>query len=152
MCRKRSLQGSEYKDRKRLAHVQRQGVKRSIPPSISSRTYKFKRPNTSSQGVESIAGPSRLPDCRLNKSTTVEFRTEGSGSDNKTRQTTATTRGRNKQAERPARSNQATTRRPCPYYLRRRVKESDGIPEEQRSTEINGIPHSRISGRGSRVV
>ncbi|GFX16330.1 uncharacterized protein TNCV_32051 [Trichonephila clavipes] len=91
-----------------------------------------------------IEGPSRVPDCRLNKSTTVESRTEGSGRDNKTRQTRATTRGRNKQAERPVRSNQATTRRPCPYYLRSRVKESDGIPEEQRNIEINGIPHSRI--------
>ncbi|GFV68747.1 uncharacterized protein TNCV_694151 [Trichonephila clavipes] len=147
MCRKRSRQGSEHKDRKRFAPEQMQGVKRSIPSSISSRTYKFKRPNTSSQGVESIAGPSRLPDCRLNKSTTVEFRTEGSGRDNKTRQTTATTRGRNKQAERPVRSNQATTRRPCPYYLRSRVKESDGIPEEQRNFEINGFPHSRIRRR-----
>ncbi|GFS86431.1 retrovirus-related Pol polyprotein from transposon 412 [Trichonephila clavipes] len=122
-------------------------LKRSIPPSISSRTYKFKSPNTSSQGVESIAGPSRLPDCRLNKSTTVESRTEGSGHDNKTRQTRATTRERNKQAERPVQSNQATTRRPCPYYLRSRVKESDGIPEEQRNIEINGIPHSRIRRR-----
>ncbi|GFW77775.1 retrovirus-related Pol polyprotein from transposon 297 [Trichonephila clavipes] len=142
---------SEHKDRKRLAPEQRQGVKRSIPPSISSRTYKFKRPNTSSQGVESIAGPSRLPDCRLNKSTTVESRSEGNGRDNKTRQTRATTRGRNKQAERPVRSNQATTRRPCPYYLRIRVKESDGIPEEQRNIEINGIPHSRIRRRSLSV-
>ncbi|GFY00138.1 uncharacterized protein TNCV_1342361 [Trichonephila clavipes] len=144
MCRKKSLQGSEHKDRKRLAPEQRQGVKRSIPSSISSRTYKFKRPNTSSQGVESIAGPSRLPDCRLNKSTTVESRTEGSKRDNETHQTRATTRGRNKQAERPVRSNQAISRRPCPYYLRSRVKESDGIPEEQRNIEINGISHSEI--------
>ncbi|GFU98629.1 uncharacterized protein TNCV_3654601 [Trichonephila clavipes] len=103
-----------------------------------------RRPNTSSQGVESIAGPSRLPDCRLNKSTKVGSRTEGSGRDNKTRQTRATTRGRNKQAERPVRSNRATTRRPCPYYLCSRVKESDGIPEVQRNIKINGIPHSKI--------
>ncbi|GFY36169.1 retrovirus-related Pol polyprotein from transposon 17.6 [Trichonephila clavipes] len=96
---------------------------------------KFKIPNTSSQGVESIAGPSRLPDCRLNKSTTVESRTEGSGRDNKTRQTRATTIRRNKQAERPIRLNQATTRRPCSYYLRSRVKESDRIPEEQRNSK-----------------
>ncbi|GFX62729.1 uncharacterized protein TNCV_3007661 [Trichonephila clavipes] len=95
----------------------------------------------------SIAGPSRLPDCRLNKSTTVESRTEGSGRDNKTRQTRETTRRRNKQAERPVQSNQATTRRPCPYYLRSRVKESDGISEEQRDIKINGIPHSRIRRR-----
>ncbi|GFX85648.1 hypothetical protein TNCV_2470501 [Trichonephila clavipes] len=121
-------------DRKRLAPEQRQGINRLIPPSISSRIYKFKRPNTSSQGVEFIADPSRLPDCRLNKSTTVESRTEGSGRDNKTRLTRETTRGRNKQAERPVRSNQVTTRRLCPYYLRNRVKESDGIPEEQRKS------------------
>ncbi|GFV01878.1 hypothetical protein TNCV_4978301 [Trichonephila clavipes] len=74
------------------------------------------------------------------RSTTVESRTEGSGRDNKTRQTRATTRGRNKQAERPVRSNQATTRRPCPYYLWSRVKESDGIPEEQRNIENKRHP------------
>ncbi|GFX08914.1 retrovirus-related Pol polyprotein from transposon 17.6 [Trichonephila clavipes] len=38
MCRKRSLQGSEHQDRKRRAPEQRQGVKRSIPSSISSKT------------------------------------------------------------------------------------------------------------------
>ncbi|GFW03466.1 hypothetical protein TNCV_1740161 [Trichonephila clavipes] len=141
MCRKRSLQGSEHQDRKRRAPEQRQGVKRSIPSSISSRTYKFKRPNTSSPGEESIAGPSRLPDRRRSASTTVGSRTENSGRDNQTRQTRAT-KGRNKQAERPVRSNQATTRRPCPYYLHSRLKDSDGIPEEQRNIEINGIPHN----------
>ncbi|GFT43959.1 retrovirus-related Pol polyprotein from transposon 412 [Trichonephila clavipes] len=146
-CRKRSLQGSEHQDRKRRAPEQRQEVKRSIPSSISSRTYKFKRPNNSSPGVESIAGPSRLPDRRRSASTTVGSRTEGSGRDNQTRQTRATTRRRNKQAERPVRSNQAATRRPCPYYLRSRVKKSDGIPEEQRNIEINGIPHNRIRRR-----
>ncbi|GFT41954.1 uncharacterized protein TNCV_1667931 [Trichonephila clavipes] len=143
----RSRQGSEHQDRKRRAPEQRQGVKRSIPSSISSRTYKFKRPNTSSPGVESIAGPSRLPDRRRNDSTTVGSRTEVGGRDDQTRQTRATTRGRNKQAERPARSNQATTKRPCPYYLRSRKKDNDGIPEEQRNIEINGIPPNRIRRR-----
>ncbi|GFW70877.1 hypothetical protein TNCV_4502391, partial [Trichonephila clavipes] len=70
--------------------------------------------------------PSRLPDCRLNKSTTVESRRKVVD-DNKTRQTRAATRGRSKQAERPVRSNQPLQRRPCPYYLRSRMKESDGI-------------------------
>ncbi|GFT12292.1 hypothetical protein TNCV_4005481 [Trichonephila clavipes] len=86
MCRKRSLQGSEHQDRKRRAPEQRQGVKRSIPSSISSRTYKFKRPNTSSSGVESIAGPSRLPDRRRSTSTTVGSRTEEGGCDNQSSQ------------------------------------------------------------------
>ncbi|GFV53937.1 retrovirus-related Pol polyprotein from transposon 412 [Trichonephila clavipes] len=42
ICRKRSRQGSDHQDRKRHAPEQRQGIKRSIPSSISSRTYKFK--------------------------------------------------------------------------------------------------------------
>ncbi|GFY32752.1 uncharacterized protein TNCV_4638581 [Trichonephila clavipes] len=126
---------------------QRQGVKRSSPSSISSRTYKFKRPNTSSPGVESIAGPSRFPDRKRTASTTIGSRTEGSGRDDQTRQTRATTRGRNKQAEKPVRSSQATTRRPCPYYLRSRLRANDGIPEELRNIEINGIPHTRIRRR-----
>ncbi|GFY01481.1 uncharacterized protein TNCV_2606681 [Trichonephila clavipes] len=144
ICKKRSRQGSEHQDRKRRAPEQRQGVKRSIPPSISSRTYKFKRPNTSSPGVQSIAGPSRLPDRRRTDSTTIGSRTEGSGRDDQTRQTRATARGRNKQAEKPVRSSQATTRRPCPYYLRSRLRATDGIPEELRNIEINVIPHSKI--------
>ncbi|GFX37970.1 uncharacterized protein TNCV_3835711 [Trichonephila clavipes] len=136
ICRKRSLQGSEHQDRKRRAPEQRQGVKRSIPSSISSRTYKFKRTNTSSPGVESIAGPSRFPDRRRTASTTIGSRTEGSGRDDQTRQTRATTRGRNKQAEKPVRSSQATTRS--------RLRANDGIPEELRNIEINVIPHSKI--------
>ncbi|GFW12724.1 retrovirus-related Pol polyprotein from transposon opus [Trichonephila clavipes] len=147
ICRKRSLQGSEHQDRKRRAPEQRQGVKRSIPSSISSRTYKFKRPNTSSPGVESIAGPSRFTDRKRTASTTIGFRTEGSGRDDQTRQTRATTRGHNKQAEKPVRSSQATTRRPCPYYLRSRLRANDGIPEELRNIEINVIPHSKIRRR-----
>ncbi|GFX41533.1 uncharacterized protein TNCV_3490701 [Trichonephila clavipes] len=149
--RKTSSQESEGvdhgRDRKRHAPEQRQGVKRSIPSSISSRTYKFKRPNTSSPGVQSIAGPSRLPDRRKTATTTGGSRTEGSGRDDQTRQIRATTRGRNKQAEKPVRSTQATTRRPCPYYLRSRLRASDGIPEELRNIEINVIPHSKIKRR-----
>ncbi|GFY28445.1 retrovirus-related Pol polyprotein from transposon 17.6 [Trichonephila clavipes] len=71
------------------------GVKRSIPSSVSSRNYKFQKHNTSSPGVESIAGPSRLPD-RRTATTTGGSRMEVSGRDNQTRQTRATTRGRNK--------------------------------------------------------
>ncbi|GFV97028.1 retrovirus-related Pol polyprotein from transposon 412 [Trichonephila clavipes] len=147
ICKKRSLQGSEHQDRKRRALEQRKGVKRSIPSSISSRTYKFKRPNTSSPGVQSIAGPSSLPNRRRIASTLIGSRTEGSGRDDQTRQTRATTRGRNKQAEKPVRSSQATTRRPCPYYLRSRPRATDGIPEELRNIEINVIPHSKIRRR-----
>ncbi|GFS75837.1 retrovirus-related Pol polyprotein from transposon 297 [Trichonephila clavipes] len=146
ICRKRSRQGSEHQDRKRRAPEQRQGVQRSIPSSVSSRNYKFQKHNTSSPGVESIAGTSRLPD-RRTATTTGESRMEVSGRDNQTRQTRATTRGHNKQAEKPVRSNQANTRRPCPYYLRSHIQEKDGIPEELSNIEINGIPHSTLRRR-----
>ncbi|GFW45992.1 uncharacterized protein TNCV_3276101 [Trichonephila clavipes] len=138
----RSRQGPE----KTRSPEQGQGVKRSIPSSISSRNYKFQKHNTSSPGVESIAGPSRLPD-RRTAATTGGSRMEFSGRDNKTRQTRATTRGRNKQAEKPVRSNQDNTRRPCPYYLRSRIQEKDGIPEELSNIEINGIPSSTFRRR-----
>ncbi|GFW60973.1 transposon Tf2-8 polyprotein [Trichonephila clavipes] len=100
----------------------------------------------SRQGVESIAGPSRLPD-RRTATTTGGSRMEVSGRDNQTRQTRATTRGRNEQAEKPVRSNQTNTRRPCPYYLRSRIQEKDGIPEELSNIEINGIPGSTFRRR-----
>ncbi|GFT58686.1 retrovirus-related Pol polyprotein from transposon 412 [Trichonephila clavipes] len=146
ICRKRSRQGSDHQDRKRRAPEQGQGVKRSIPSSISSRNYKFQKHNTSSPGVESIAGPSRLPD-RRTATTTGGSRMEVSGRDNQTRQTRATTRRRNEQAEKPVRSNQTNTRRPCPYYLRSRIQEKDGIPEEMSNIEINGIPGSTFRRR-----
>ncbi|GFS66266.1 uncharacterized protein TNCV_3855861 [Trichonephila clavipes] len=141
ICKKRSRQESDHQHRKRHAPEQRQGVKRSIPSSISSRTYKFKKPNTSSPGVQSIAGPSKLPD-RRNATTTSGSRMEVSGRDNQTRQTRATTRRHNEQAEKTVRSNQTNTRRPCPYYLRSRIQEKDRIHENLNNIEINGIPGS----------
>ncbi|GFW76877.1 retrovirus-related Pol polyprotein from transposon 297 [Trichonephila clavipes] len=146
ICKKRSRQGSDHQDRKRHAPEQRQGVKRSIPSSISSRNYKVQKHNTSSPGVESIAGPSKLPD-RRTATITNGSRMEVSGRDNQTRQTRATTRRRNEQAEKPVRSNQTNTRRPCPYYLRSRIQEKDRIHEDLNNIEINGIPGSTFRRR-----
>ncbi|GFX65214.1 uncharacterized protein TNCV_4821051 [Trichonephila clavipes] len=57
------------------------------------------------------------------------------------RETRTTPSGGNSTAERrPVRSRQATAVRPCHYYLRSRVKQPEGIPEEQRR---NGIDISR---------
>ncbi|GFU68449.1 HTH_38 domain-containing protein [Trichonephila clavipes] len=38
-------------------------------------------------------------------------------------------------------------RRPCPYYLRSRIQENDGIPKELSNIEINGIPRSTLQRR-----
>ncbi|GFX61651.1 retrovirus-related Pol polyprotein from transposon 297 [Trichonephila clavipes] len=100
--------------------------------------------------VKSIAGPSKLPD-RRTATTTSGSRMEVSGRDNQTRQTRATTRRRNEQAEKPVRSNQTNTRRPCPYYLRSRIQEKDRIHEDLNNIEINGIPGSTFRRRSLRM-
>ncbi|GFX71334.1 retrovirus-related Pol polyprotein from transposon 412 [Trichonephila clavipes] len=138
ICRKRSLQGSEHRDQKRPTPETTQGIKRTIPSSVSSRKYKYRRPNNPSQGSQSIAGPSHQIDTRQGKSPTEGSKQGTSGQYDRTRETRTTTSGTNKAAERrPVRSKQATAVRPSPYYLRSLVKQPEGIPEKRRS---NGIP------------
>ncbi|GFX83385.1 hypothetical protein TNCV_909031 [Trichonephila clavipes] len=60
ICRKRYLQGSEHTDQKRPTPKPKQGIKRAIPSSVSSRNYKYRRPNNPSQESQSIAGPSTM--------------------------------------------------------------------------------------------
>ncbi|GFW16703.1 retrovirus-related Pol polyprotein from transposon 297 [Trichonephila clavipes] len=58
ICRKRSLQGSEHRDQKRPTPVPPQGIKRTVPSSVTSKTHKYRRQEfNSSQGTKSIAGP-----------------------------------------------------------------------------------------------
>ncbi|GFX80356.1 uncharacterized protein TNCV_3931091 [Trichonephila clavipes] len=114
ICRKRSLQGSEHRDQKRPTPEPKQGIKRAIPSSVSSRNHKCRRPNNPSQGSQSIACPSHQRDSKQDKPPTVASRHEGSGQYNKT-----TKSGTNRASERrTVRSNQMTLVRPCPYYLR----------------------------------
>ncbi|GFY08388.1 retrovirus-related Pol polyprotein from transposon 297 [Trichonephila clavipes] len=66
----------------------------------------------------------------------------------KARETRSTHSKRHSAAEgRPVLSRQMTTVRPCPYYLRSSLKDSDGIPEEQRSTGINSLPQNSLRKR-----
>ncbi|GFY07584.1 retrovirus-related Pol polyprotein from transposon 412 [Trichonephila clavipes] len=104
-----------------LLNKDRESRGRSLPRSRPI-TISFKDLIPLHQGVQSIAGPSKLPD-RRNATTTSGSRMEVSGRDNQTRQTRATTRRHNEQAEKTIRSNQTNTRRPCPYYLRSRIQE-----------------------------
>ncbi|GFX41576.1 uncharacterized protein TNCV_3109721 [Trichonephila clavipes] len=72
ICRKRSLQGSEHWDQKRPTPEPKQGIKRAIPSSVSSRNHKFRIPKNPSQGSQSIAGPSHQRDTRQGKPPTRE--------------------------------------------------------------------------------
>ncbi|GFV06447.1 uncharacterized protein TNCV_2947701 [Trichonephila clavipes] len=70
------------------------------------------------------------------------------GQYDRTRETRTTTSGTNRAAERrPIWSKQATAVRPCPYYLRSRVKQPEGIPEQRRSNGIDSIPQNNIRRR-----
>ncbi|GFV34741.1 uncharacterized protein TNCV_1450451 [Trichonephila clavipes] len=68
ICRKRSLQGSgsEHRDKKRSTPEPTQGIKRTIPTSVSSRKYKYRRLITLTRN-QSIAGPSHQIDTRQGK-------------------------------------------------------------------------------------
>ncbi|GFY03885.1 hypothetical protein TNCV_1196651 [Trichonephila clavipes] len=49
ICRKRFLLGSEHRNQKKPSPEPKQGIKRTIPSSVSSRNYKYRRPNNPSQ-------------------------------------------------------------------------------------------------------
>ncbi|GFU49101.1 uncharacterized protein TNCV_2310471 [Trichonephila clavipes] len=124
------------------------GIKKAIPSSVSSRNHKYKRPNNHSQRSQPIAGPSHQQDSRQDKSPTVASRHEGSGQYSKTRETKTTKDGTNWAAERrTVRSKQTTAVRPCPYYLRSRVRQPEGFPEERRNSGLASIPQNNIRRR-----
>ncbi|GFX47678.1 uncharacterized protein TNCV_699321 [Trichonephila clavipes] len=140
-------QGSEHRNQKRPTPEPKQGIKRAISSSVSFRNYKYRRPNNPSQGSQSIAGPSHQQHSRQDKSPTVASRHEGSGQYNKARETKTTKNGTNRAAERTVRSKQTKAVRPCPYYLRSRVRQPEGFPEKRRNSGIESIPQNNIRRR-----
>ncbi|GFU15974.1 uncharacterized protein TNCV_2368941 [Trichonephila clavipes] len=147
ICRKRFLQGSEHRDQKRPTPGPTQRIKRIIPSSVSSRKYKYRRLNNPSQGSQYIAGPSHPMDTRQGKPPTEGSRQGTSGQYDRTRETRTTTSGTNRAAKRrPVQSKQATAVRPCPYYLRSRVRPPEGFPE-RKSIGIESISQNNIRRR-----
>ncbi|GFT40967.1 uncharacterized protein TNCV_4953211 [Trichonephila clavipes] len=141
-------QGSEHRYQKRPTPEPKQGLKRAIPSSVSSRNYKYRRPNNPSEGSQSIAGLSHQQDSKQDKPPTERSRHEGSGQYNKVGETKTTKNGTNRAAERrPIWSKQATAVRPCPYYLGSRVRQPEGFPEERRNSGIESIPQNNIRRR-----
>ncbi|GFY31822.1 uncharacterized protein TNCV_4201311 [Trichonephila clavipes] len=100
------------------------------------------------RGSQSIAGPSHLGNARQGKPPTEGSKHDTTGQYDKARETRTSTSGTNRAAERrPVQSKQATAVRPCPYYLRSRVRQPEGIPEERRSIGIDSIPQNIIRRR-----
>ncbi|GFY06537.1 uncharacterized protein TNCV_3523931 [Trichonephila clavipes] len=144
----RVRRGSEHGDQTRPTPGPTQGIKRTIPSSVSSRKYKYRRPNNPSRRSQSIAGSSHQIDTRQGKPPTEGSRQEASVQYDRAQETRKTTSGGNRAAERRAvRSNQMTAVRPCPYYLRSRVKQPKGRPEEQWSNGIDSIPQNNLRRR-----
>ncbi|GFV49293.1 uncharacterized protein TNCV_1848761 [Trichonephila clavipes] len=120
----------------------------AISSTVLSRNHKYRRPNNHSQRSQPIARLSHQQDSRQDKPPTEGSRHEGSGQYNKARETKTTKNGTNRAAERrPFRSKQATAVRPCPYYLRSRVRQPEGFPEERRNIGIESIPQNNIRRR-----
>ncbi|GFW23405.1 uncharacterized protein TNCV_3805031 [Trichonephila clavipes] len=137
-----------YRNQKRPTPKPKEGIKRAIPSSVPSRNYKYRRLNNSSQGSQSIAGPSHLRNARQGKPPTEESKHDMTGQYDKARETRTTTSGTNRAADRrPVRSKQVTAVRPCPYYLRSRVKQSEGFSEERRNIGMESIPQNNIRRR-----
>ncbi|GFU71111.1 uncharacterized protein TNCV_1216351 [Trichonephila clavipes] len=114
--------GSKHGDQKRPTTEPTQGIKRTVPSSISSRNHKYRRPNNPSQGPQSIAGPSHQIDTRQCKPPTEGSRQGASVQYDRPRETRTTLSEGNSAAEgRPVRSRQVTAVKPCPYYLRSRL-------------------------------
>ncbi|GFX40092.1 uncharacterized protein TNCV_4317281 [Trichonephila clavipes] len=112
-------QGFERRDQKRSTSEPKQGIKRAIQSSVSSRQVTY----SSEQARRS-------------------------GQYNKARETKTTKNVTNWAAERrTVRSNQMTAVRPCPYYLRSRVRQPEGFPEERRNSGIASIPQNSIRRR-----
>ncbi|GFW52075.1 uncharacterized protein TNCV_2819441 [Trichonephila clavipes] len=108
ICWKRSLQRSEHGNQKRPTPIPTQGIKKTVPSSISSRKHKYKRPNNPSQGPQSIAGPSHQLDTRQCKPPTEGSRQGASVQYDRARKTKTTPSGGNSATERrPVRSRQA---------------------------------------------
>ncbi|GFX08399.1 uncharacterized protein TNCV_3268881 [Trichonephila clavipes] len=93
-------QASEHGDQKRPTPEPKQGIKRAIPSSVSSRNYKYRRPNNPSQESQSIAGPSHQRDTRQGKPPTEGNKHERSRQYDKAREARKTTSGTNRAAER----------------------------------------------------
>ncbi|GFV79210.1 uncharacterized protein TNCV_1817571 [Trichonephila clavipes] len=86
------------------------------------------------------------------KSNKEGSRKERSGQYDKAQETRTTKNGTHRAAERrPVRSKQARAVRPCPYYLRSRVRQPEGFPEERRNIGIESIPQNNIRRRSLRM-
>ncbi|GFU60419.1 uncharacterized protein TNCV_1820501 [Trichonephila clavipes] len=118
ICRKRSLQVSEHRDQKRPT------------PELIQVHCRF----LTSNGYQAGQATYRREQARK------------SGQYDKARETRTTTSGTNRAAERrPVQSKQAiAVVDHCPYYLRSRVKQPEGIPEEHRNRQY---PASRTTSR-----
>ncbi|GFU55839.1 uncharacterized protein TNCV_2255301 [Trichonephila clavipes] len=149
ICRKRSFQGSEHGGQNRQAPVLPQGLKRSVPSSEASRIHKYWRQNLNpSKGPESISGPSNQQKIRQLSPPKEQNRRGARVQSDKARKTRTTRSKRHGEAERrTVRSGKTTTVRSCPYYLRSRLKEPEGILEEQRSTGIDSQSQNSLRRR-----
>ncbi|GFT20423.1 uncharacterized protein TNCV_4964281 [Trichonephila clavipes] len=133
----RVRRGSEHRDQKRPTPELIQGIKRAILcPRFHLEIINIEDLITPPRDHSPLQVPHIKMDTRQGKPPTEGSRQEESGQYDKARETRTTTSGTNRAAEkRPVQSKQAIAVRPCHYYLRSRVKQPEGIPEEHRNRQ-----------------
>ncbi|GFS66617.1 uncharacterized protein TNCV_228981 [Trichonephila clavipes] len=155
ICRKRSFKRSDYKHNKRKAPVLPQGLKREVSSSIPSRSQKHMRKDTNkhpSQKPEILPGTSNQGQMRRFSPPKEESSRGARVQSGRVREIRTKDSGRHSAAEgRPFRSRRKPTVRSCPYYLRSRFKEPEGLPEEQRSMGIESLPQNNLRRRSLSV-
>ncbi|GFU57607.1 uncharacterized protein TNCV_3637651 [Trichonephila clavipes] len=96
----------------------------------------------------SIAGPSHQLDTRQCKPPTEESRLGTRVQYDRARETRTTpSKGNSAEERRSDQSRQATAVSSCLYYLRSRLKKTEGIPEEERRTGIDSLPQNNLRRR-----
>ncbi|PRD21583.1 UNVERIFIED_CONTAM: hypothetical protein NCL1_51333 [Trichonephila clavipes] len=117
------------------------------PLPIVEKPVEIDLSDTKPEGPETIAGPSNQQQMRKFSPTKEESRRGTRVQSDKARETRTTgSKGHSAAEGRPVRSGK-TTVRPCPYYLRNRFNEPEGIPGEQRSTGIDSLPQNSLRKR-----
>ncbi|GFU84153.1 uncharacterized protein TNCV_4504521 [Trichonephila clavipes] len=144
----RSSNGSSRSHPRKSKRSRKTSSEESKSRKSNKGNVRLEDPRLKRKGPQPIAGPSHQLDRRQCKPPTEGSRQEASVQYDRDREIrTGSSEGNSAAERRPVRSRQATAVRPCPYYLRSRLKKPEGIPEEQRSNGIDSLSQNNLRRR-----
>ncbi|GFV23161.1 hypothetical protein TNCV_2239481 [Trichonephila clavipes] len=125
----------------------KQGIKRAISSSVSSRNNKYRRPNypPRDHSLLQVHLILEIP----SRTSHLQKRSGMKEVDNTTRPGRQGQLKTEPTGQLRGRSKKATAVRPCPYYLRSRARQPEGFPEERRNIGMESIPQNNIRRRST---